>query len=634
MQQEECSFTPTLCPKSVVLTKGRRRGADTQQAQRRRQEAEAKMMGSRDDADGDDEHLTFTPDIRVHKTHRKRPDPQTRIAQMLNDREKHLAKMARQRDELARQQAKAVPRVNKARPASPQRQVKRAQGSCHGNSGGQPVHERLYDRRTPRSALSERGRDHSHCTVPSNSNDATSPTKAVPYDRMERDIAARRLREAERQGAIDDALRDHATAPHTLKHSNGLNRARLERRLRSKFDQADREGNGALRADELEVALRLLNVLHHNPPKQAAPYKNEASVLATLARVFELGDGMLGYEAYERLMLQVLQGRSSSPSGNHGGGGREASGRVLELLPPDVYDSLVTELGALHRVNKHACATGSGPRKSCSAAVLSETEKDITFAPQINAKSRQLERQSPSTDSPQSASPAQADRPGSDGRCEQLYQAGVASLQRKDEMALVAQEERLEAEGCTFWPVLSGSPPRPHGTSFGLECARKSRAELLATEQSSAAKREALELAEATFYPMTNTRSHAPVSPADESFQAAQETPRGFESAVARMRSKAKAEAEATQAVLEEAESDGLVATPAKGPSLLSRKLPTPRKALLNMEVNVGGGKKGLIVLREGDEPAAVAASFARVWQLDAATESLLARKVDQLTRG
>ena len=52
------------------------------------------------------------------------------------------------------------------------------------------------------------------------------------------------------------------------------------------------------------------------------------------------------------------------------------------------------------------------------------------------------------------------------------------------------------------------------------------------------------------------------------------------------------------------------------------------------MEVNVGGGKKGLIVLREGDEPAAVAASFARVWQLDAATESLLARKVDQLTRG
>ena len=182
--------------------------------------------------------------------------------------------------------------------------------------------------------------------------------------------------------------------------------------------------------------------------------------------------------------------------------------------------------------------------------------------------------------------------------------------------------------------MLSGSPPRPHGTAVGLECARKSRAELLATEQSSAAKREELELAEASFYPMTNTRRHAPVSPADESFQATVPPPRGFESAVARMRSKAKAEAEATQAVLEEAESDGLVATPAKGPSLLSRKLPTPRKALLNMEVNVGGGKKGLIVLREGDEPAAVAASFARVWQLDAATESLLTRKVDQLTRG
>eukprot|EP01044_Picomonas_judraskeda_P046312 COSAG03_NODE_25785_length_263_cov_0.939024_1_plen_46_part_01 len=32
-------------------------------------------------------------------------------------------------------------------------------------------------------------------------------------------------------------------------------------------------------------------------------------------------------------------------------------------------------------------------------------------------------------------------------------------------------------------------------------------------------------------------------------------------------------------------------------------------------------GKTGLIVVRGGDSPSALAASFARVWQLDASTE-------------
>jgi hypothetical protein len=43
-------------------------------------------------------------------------------------------------------------------------------------------------------------------------------------------------------------------------------------------------------------------------------------------------------------------------------------------------------------------------------------------------------------------------------------------------------------------------------------------------------------------------------------------------------------------------------------------------------------GKKGLIVIREGDEPYQLAASFARVWQLDASTEARLTRKGTQLT--
>ena len=93
--------------------------------------------------------------------------------------------------------------------------------------------------------------------------------------------------------------------------------------------------------------------------------------------------------------------------------------------------------------------------------------------------------------------------------------------------------------------------------------------------------------------------------------------------------------------------------TPAKGPSLLARQV-DKKPPILKMEVNVGGcarfclvvisdprcqrdmksvlsafrrGKTGLIVVRDGDSPAALAASFARVWQLDASTEVRLTRK-------
>ena len=38
-------------------------------------------------------------------------------------------------------------------------------------------------------------------------------------------------------------------------------------------------------------------------------------------------------------------------------------------------------------------------------------------------------------------------------------------------------------------------------------------------------------------------------------------------------------------------------------------------------------GKSGLIVIRDGDSPSNLAASFARVWQLDASSEARLTRK-------
>ena len=71
-----------------------------------------------------------------------------------------------------------------------------------------------------------------------------SPTRHVAYGRMEKDIAARRAREGERASAIANAVRDHASARHTLKSSEKLGKQKLERALRAHFLDADIEGKG------------------------------------------------------------------------------------------------------------------------------------------------------------------------------------------------------------------------------------------------------------------------------------------------------------------------------------------------------------------------------------------------------
>ena len=291
-----------------------------------------------------------------------------------------------------------------------------------------------------------------------------------------------------------------------------------------------------------------------NAPKPGSFYQREVSVLEKINLLFDFGDGLLSYNSYERLLLRVFG--SAVPAA--GDGGDEEDG--LELLPPDVYDSLVAELLELHSVNKHACATGSGPRKAVRQDTVEHTISEHTFTPKINAKSRQLERhaerhaataRSFSTDADTdvdldefgiTGGGGMDDTPTRDERFHRLYQAGQDSLARKEEYAAVMQEERLDEEGCTFWPMLSTSPRRARrrrpsvDESLGVESladdqqedemlqmdyngegegegersylggVRLSRAELLAQEETTAARREAEELAEATFHPYTNPR--------------------------------------------------------------------------------------------------------------------------------
>ena len=368
---------------------------------------------------------------------------------------------------------------------------------------------------------------------------------------------------------------------------------RAERALRARFLDADVEGKGSLTKPQLEEALRGLNVLRANAPKPGSFYKREVGVLEKIGLLFDFGDGLLSYRSFERLLLKVFRNEvrgssnrrrqaaggdgdgspfSDTSDGRGGGGGEEDDGdddEGLELLPPDVYDALVAELVELHAVNKHACATGAGPRKSVRAEAVAEKLKEHTFTPKINQKSRQLERHAlaaasqssfaTDTASVLSGADETLSYPGgeeeetpqgqSTDRFSRLYEAAHESLARKEEYAAVMKEERLDEEGCTFWPMLSEGPRRPRrrrgsllddtlmtddgesssirGDHLGddlrgeedlleeeadeyLEEVRRSapvrlsRAELLAMEESTAARREAEELAEATFHPMIN----------------------------------------------------------------------------------------------------------------------------------
>jgi hypothetical protein len=104
-------------------------------------------------------------------------------------------------------------------------------------------------------------------------------------------------REGERVAAINNAVRDHASARHTLKSSEKLGKQRLERALRARFVDADVEGKGSLTKPQLEEALRSLNVLRFNAPKPGSFYKREALVLDKINLLFDFGDGMLSYNS-------------------------------------------------------------------------------------------------------------------------------------------------------------------------------------------------------------------------------------------------------------------------------------------------------------------------------------------------
>lgn len=517
MEMEECTFAPVR----VTSTKGKyknyansvsiiERTNGTMARAKAQQKSEA-AISQRQNAELSE--CTFTPKIKKHRTHKARPAVETRIAQMHDRYAAHIEWISDAQRDRDQQKKKAVPAINKNRAQSPEQRKVHAE-QIEKTGGARPVHDRLHtsyqrhvrqppvDASQPRTGSPTGTHDGGHAAF-AGYRDAkpASPTRHRPYDRMEKDIAARRTREEERRAAIQSAVHSHARTRHTLKTSESLSFARAERAMRARFLDADVEGKGSLTKDQLEEALRGLNVLRTTAPKPGSVYKREVGVLEKINLLFDFGDGLLSYRSYEQLLRKVFQSKKDSTVGRQsreqeGGNGTGDEGspfsdtserrkevdeddESLELLPPDVYDSLVEELIELHAVNKHACATGAGPRKSIRAETVADKVAECTFTPQINHKSRQLERHAAaarsfggsgidstidsdnSPDEGAESSQQWQQLAREEDRFSRLYEAGQESLSRKEEFAAVMQEERLDAEGCTFWPMLSSTPRRP-----------------------------------------------------------------------------------------------------------------------------------------------------------------------------
>jgi hypothetical protein len=459
-----------------------------------------------------------------------RASGQQRIQQILEEKAKKDIERQRKKEQRDAQLRRlAVPEINHYRPSTGT--DKSSPGSPEDNATESdeilPVHERLFNIGKEQDAMRQSMVEDAHrqslidastlgsvdfsSSVTSRAGSptgsmrsATSAASAAEQNaRMEQDIAERRLNERMRHEEHVDAVDNLASTSHTLQNSARLSRAKLAKGLSRSFHHADIEGKGGLTSRQLVSVLRQMRVLSLYEEDVdgrgtmmmdtavtggvgQGGRKDEIRAVQLLGYLFDYGGGegqaqsgeepTVDFGSFEQLLTRVLhpefeqvdteQGSDEKPSG------------ALALLPPDVCDSLVTELQRLHSVNKHAFATGAGGAvsKLRRSAVL-DSRRDLTFAPVINARSRQLERHHRgravganettsnlvSTPSPQghqrpAAWDDSADSIQNISRHDRLYYAAQASARKREEEAEAAEATQAEREGCTFWPKITTPP--------------------------------------------------------------------------------------------------------------------------------------------------------------------------------
>ena len=199
-------------------------------------------------------------------------------------------------------------------------------------------------------------------------------------------------------------------------------------------------------------------------------------------------------------------------------------------------------------------------------------------------------------------------------------------------MAKVNQAAERLAE-CTFKPRVNGdgstrktAASAPNAGARKLGAARFDHLHQQATRQQQESRGptiEERELAECTFKPQTNDYHPKEVPP-----------PPGYEQAVSRMRrvldEKEQAEAEALEAARKRA---ALASKPPAPFNFQTDRRADRRHPLLYMDINLGPGRTGRIGLHGDDDPRALAANFARAYQLDGAMQAKLEGLIDKYLR-
>ena len=213
-------------------------------------------------------------------------------------------------------------------------------------------------------------------------------------------------------------------------------------------------------------------------------------------------------------------------------------------------------------------------------------------------------------------------------RHEWLYERALA-LERRKQMERVRAHE-LKMAHCTFTPgitKLAAEQPYRQGATGEAPRFEALHEQAQQRQQQAAAKPTTLDVEIAT------ECTFAPRLIGSTLWKEEGETPRGYDAAVSRLRRPSEVLAQqAAEEAAEAARKAAFTSEPRPFALRTDARGDTRARAapLLYMDVNLGPGKTGRIGLHEGDEPAALAANFARTYTLDGVMRSRLQQLIER----
>ena len=337
---------------------------------------------------------------------------------------------------------------------------------------------------------------------------------------------------------------------------------------------------------------------------------------------------------------------------------------------------LCADFAAMYR-GTLAYKTTRNVREEVQEVLEEEEVEECTFAPVLSKKSLQIERERKTAhDAAKAAAAAAADAPAADfqsasaafakaaaaasalgngklpagsgvARQESLYAHARAVESRRQQKVVAKAEEAMEE--CSFKPSINaksstgqagGKSLNPGAMKLGPKRFHHLHEQAVKSQQVVRAQPTSLdkEVEECTFKPHLNDyrpgRAEGGGGIGRGGGSGGPATPSGYQQAVNRMRrvgeEKEQAEADAVVAARKRA---SLAGKPPQPFALHTDRRAERRHPLLYMDINLGHGKSGRIGLHGDDDPNALAANFARAYQLDDAMQTKLAGLIETYLR-